>query len=147
MKLLVFVSCLLFTSQLFSQIQKTDTPKLIKIGEAKRALFSIAELDYSISGADTIYSITFDNAKYTEIKDVQTITFKETGEVLNSLYQILIEAVDADKGKENTFKLGTEDVMITTGKTMGAKYIYFTIVKSGAFFNLSKKEINKLFGK
>lgn len=146
MKRLMF-PLLLFSINCFSQIQKTSLPDLTKVGEVKSAIIFKADLNYFLSNKDTVYIIQFDNQKYTSISDIQSVQFKETGGVLNELYKIMSEAINAEKGKENAFKLGDEEVLIKSSRMMGIKYIYFYKVKNGAFFNLTKKEIDKLFNK
>ncbi len=131
----------------FAQLEKTEIPPSIKIGAAKRGFISIAQLEYFLSGTDTVYMISFNNLKYTTIKDFQTLHFKETGGVLNSLYRLLSESMDAEKGKEATFKLGKEEILVKSSRMMGGKYIYFYIVNKEAYFNITKKELDQLFNR
>lgn len=147
MKRLLLIVTVAISLNAKSQIQKTSLPDLTKIGEIKSAMAFKADLNYYLSDKDTVYLIQFDNQKYTSISDIQSVRFKETGGVLNDLYKLLSEAIDAEKGKENAFKLGEEEVLIKSSRMMGVKYIYFYIVKNGAFFNLTKKELDKLFNK
>lgn len=89
----------------------------------------------------------FNNLKYKSITDIQSIRFSEDGGTLNSLYQILSETFDLETGKHNTFKLGKEDIAATSNKMMGVKYIDLMIIGKGSYFNLTKKQLDKLFNR
>jgi hypothetical protein len=131
----------------FTQIQKTTLPESVKIGEVKSVGVFFAELSYIVVDQDTVYNLMFKNQKYSSITDIQSIQFSEDGETLGSLYQILNETFDLEKGKHNTFKLGKQDIAATLNKMMGTKYINVMIIGTGAYFNLTKKQLDKLFNK
>lgn len=129
----------------FSQIQKTQLPDRIKVGEIKSGYAFIASLTYSVSDGDTTYTILYDNNKYTKITDIQKLVFNEDGGVLNSLYQILSETIEQEKGKRSTIKLGEDDIAITAERMMGVKYVDVMNMKDGSYFSLTQRQLNKLF--
>lgn len=148
MKNLILSALLFFTLvNCSAQIQKTSLPELINIGEVKSGLVFVASLNYIINTKDTSYTIFFNNDKYKTITDIQSIVFNEDGGVLNSLYQILNETFEMEKGKQNSLKLGDDDLVITSNKTMGVKYIDIMKIKNGAYFSLTRKQLDKLFNK
>lgn len=144
-RLLIAMS--LITGTANAQMEKINLPPTIKVGEVKSLATFIADLGYYIEGTDTTYMLSFNNLKYQTLKDTKFIYFKSTGGTFNSLYQAMLETLDQDKGTDNIFKLGKDEVMIKSERMMGAKYIKFFILENGAYFQLTKKQIDKLFGK
>jgi hypothetical protein len=146
--ILLFTVIAIFNAVMASaQIQKTDLPEMAKIAEVKSAGTFIADLRYYLSGSDTMYVITFNNLKYTTLTDIKSISFSGKDGTLQELYKILIETLDSEPGFEKPFKLGDDEVLVKSNRMLGVKYISFWIVKNAAYFQLNKKQINKLFNK
>src|ERR1044072_2987375 len=110
MKYVMIATLILIYSTSMSQIVETKIPKAIKIGEATIMDTTVASLSYSVSTSDTFYVLTFDNAKYTTTY-VHTVSFNETGGVLNSLYKILSDVLEMKKGDYKSFTLGEEEIV------------------------------------
>lgn len=111
-----------------------------------------AELSYQKSeqeGTDTIYSLSFRNAKYSHITSVETVHFSSEGNTVNELYKVF-KSVFLPENKNNKdymvhFTLGKTDVAISTFKNMGITSAMFFC--NGAYFTLVDKQVDKLFGK
>lgn len=131
----------------FGQIEKINLPESKTVGEIKSLGAFVADLKYYTTSNDTTYTLMFRNLKYQTLTDIKSVSFDGKGGTLESLYNILVESLDAEKGKDNAFKLGKEDIIVKTQSMMGAKYIMFWVAESGAYFNLTKKQLDKLFGK
>lgn len=144
---LLLLSIVLFSLTSYSQLEKSDIPASTKIAEVKSAGAFIADLSFYTTGPDTTYIITFENLKYKSINNIKTVSFEGKNETLNKLYSLLSEAVNQEVGKENSFKLGKTEVMVKSNKMLGVRYVEFYIVENGAFFQLTKKQINKLFAR
>lgn len=144
---LLILAIILLNFPSYSQLEKSDIPLTTKIAEVKSAGTFIAELSYYTTGNDTIYMITFRNLKYTSITNIKTVSFDGKNETLTRLYGVLIETLSLDAGKDNSFKLGETEVMVKSNKMLGVKYIKFFTVENGAYFQLTKKQIDKLFNR
>lgn len=131
----------------FCQIQKVALPNVIKIGETKYMGQFLSELSYTVSNNDTSYSILFKNAKYSSITDLVRISFENSPGILDTLYQLLINGFDLDKGKQSTFVLGKDFIAISSDKAMGIKFIQIMAVDKKSFFYLRKKQLNELFNR
>jgi hypothetical protein len=110
---------------------------------------SFEELAYQVTGADTIYNLTFRNSRKSSTADLQTITFSGNGNTLDAFYQLL-KTMYAEEGQARSFykvsaKLGNEDLIITAAKDFGTP-VALIESKKGAFL-LREKNLDKLFGK
>jgi hypothetical protein len=141
--LLFFFS--LISLRAISQLQKVELSPVVKIGEAKIVGEPIAWLNYIASNSDTTYYLKFKNAKYSTLTDIQTITFENTPGILDSLYNTLRAAIEMDNGKEISLILGKEVLLLKEERAMGMKFI--TIIKTGAYFSLRKKQLDSLFNR
>lgn len=104
---------------------------------------TFVDLDYYVKATDTTYLLTFANKNYSAITDMQSVSFKELGGTLASLYKILNEKFGKEDVDGESFKLGGKDVIIKSTK----KYVSFTLLDTGAWFSLTKKQLDQLFGK
>lgn len=147
MKNLLINSLLLFcTLNCFCQLQKVELPELKKIGETKIAGTFVASLNFQEAKRDTIYYLKFNNAKYSTLTDIQSISFNNTPGILDTLYNTFLSALEMESGKTTSFLLGKELISVKEERSMGMKFI--TIIKSdGSFFSLRKKQLDKLFNK
>lgn len=131
----------------FGQIERTDLARWTIYSEVRSLGDLVASLKYMVKEKDTTYIILFRNLQYTHINDVQSISFNSDSAVLNSLYQILSETLDSKNRKQNTFKLGNKDVIATCIKVPGMKSVNIKLAETGAYFGLTRKELDKLFNK
>lgn len=131
----------------YSQLEKSSIPLTTKIAEVKSAGTFIADLSYYTTGNDTIYMITFRNLKYTSITNIKAVSFDGKNETLTRLYGVLNETINRAAGEYNSFKLGDTEVIVKSSRMLGVKYIVFSIVENGAYFQLTKKQIDKLFNR
>lgn len=148
--LFIFSICMVITVSSFSQLEKREVPKSVNIGKVKSGLLKMAELSYMVTDNDTAYILLYNDLKYKQITVWGDVFFSGGYTVLDGFYNILIEAVDADKGKELSFKLGSTNITTLTRKMMGVKYVTLLIEKPGGSIGeatLNKAQINKLFDK
>lgn len=146
--ILLSLTILCFRSS-FAQIVKTELPQEIEIGKVKSGSSIKAVLTYTIeNNNDTLYSLLYNDMTYTKIDAFETVRFYEKGNTLNTFYNILFEALNEDKGKETSFRIGETTVIVVTNKMFGTKYLDISFSKNftgSGFTNLNKKEIKKLF--
>lgn len=113
------------------------------IGNVKRGPMLIAEL--SVKRLDTLnnYKLRFlDSSK--EI--LKSVNFNCTEAELNSLYTLFQNKLLEKNGSSEDLLLGDLQFNLTTQKISGFSNILVTINESFSF-GLSKKEIDRLFGK
>lgn len=132
----------------YGQIEMKESPKVFVIGSVKPGARTIAELTRTVIDSDTAYGLTFSNAKYTTLSDYKTVIFRGS-ETIDQLYN-LMKTVFTDENKKNKdykidFKLGDNDVSIMNYRVMGITSMWFW--SDGAYFYLSEKQVDKLFGK
>lgn len=130
-----------------AQLKKIELPEAIHIGEASIVGTPIARLYYIPSNNDTTYYLQFNNAKYTTLTDIQSISFENTQGILDSLFNILGSALEMQSGKQFTIMLGKETLSIKEERTMGMKFITIMKISNGAFFSLRRKQLNDLFNR
>jgi hypothetical protein len=112
----------------------------------------VAELSYQLNNADekdTIYTLRFNNLKYKHIDAIESVRFSGINNTLNELYNIF-KSVFTEENKKNknylvNFTLGKDVVAISNYKSMGVTSAMFLI--KDAYFTLTEKQIDKLFGK
>ncbi len=124
---------------------KSVTPIIVK-GMAKRGPYKVAAIYQSDS---TSYSLTYWDKSYTAIEVYNDIKFKGNDEMIETLYQMFKNQIDAEKGTENVFQLGSQVLKLKTGKFFGAKIIDVWVEEPlhVGHFELTTQEINKLFNK
>lgn len=145
-RLLISCQTLFLTTSCYCQLQKIDLPEMIKIGEAKIVGSFVASLNFIHSNNDTTYYLKFNNAKYSTLTDIQSISFNHTPGILDSLYKTFSTALDMKEGKTISILLGKEMISVKEERSMGMKFI--TIMKTdGAFFSLRRKQLESLFNR
>jgi hypothetical protein len=145
MKKTLLLSTLLISIFSFSQIQKFEVPKSITIGKVKSAGTFLADLTYTIEDGDTTYRISYNNAEYSHITDIQSVSFSSEGNTLNELYDLFISTINKPKDEQATFKLGSQMVGLTSMRQLGIKVLLISPEKG--YFMVTEKQINKLFNK
>ena len=129
-----------------AQIQETKRDNIVKIGSVKSVVSTVLELSSVVNESDTIYMFMYVNAKYQYTTDLKFIYFSEEGGTLQALYNILSDCLNNEKGTEKTFKLGNDEIYIQTSKSMGVKYLFFSVAEKG-YTTITEKQLNKLFNK
>jgi hypothetical protein len=125
---------LAFSTASFSQLTKLATPPaIITVGQVKHGGVMMAQLSYSLSNGDTLYTILFNDATYAHANIFKGIVFKEENGTVRDLYNTLKEAIKSKADAEIAFELGFDKVNVTT--------------KQQGYFTLMSKDIDKLFGK
>lgn len=145
-KLLMVVSMFILTLTTNGQIQETKVDNVTNIGSVKSGMYTVLELNYRVVKDDTLYSLMYINAKYQYTRDVKFIHFYEQGGTLESLYTILSNCMKEGKDFEKTFNLGNDQVIVTTSKSMGVKYLFFYVADKG-YTTITEKQLKKLFNK
>lgn len=145
----ILIAAMLLPLAASAQIEVSQTSKTVIIGAVKKGGAISSELSYKVSGADTSYTIVFNNLKYQHIDDFKSFSFLGTGNALNGLYDV-INTFFSDLHKKETdyevnIKLGGNDINITSSRTMGITTA--VIHAKGGFFYLTEKQVDKLFGK
>lgn len=138
---------LLISFHSYSQIERTETPKFHQVAELRSMGRFIAELKYSVTDADTLYCLLYNNEKYSSITDVQSCCFNNEQGTIDTLYSILTSSLEKAKGERTSFKLGANEIWLVTEKSGSSKYIMFINLKNNSYFNLNRRQIQKLFGK
>ena len=159
--LLIFIFLPFFS---FSQIKKIEkSSKRTEIGSivGLKIIKNESEFDNSIS-----YNVVFSNLKYSQLNDVSSFSFNETGNDFNNLYSMIIEGFNFENTKPlrkvaSNYKLYNEITLdIGSNQTLYLRYgkkglapitfQFYLIDENGIdswSYWLSKKQINKLFSK
>lgn len=132
MKNILLLICLLWSGLTYSQ-SKT-------IGKIAPMGAFVADLGYSVNGKDTIYTLTFNDKKYTKIDAFKVISFNDIG----FFYNKLKESFKKDNNYTETFDLGKYSITIKKTKSMGV--ISVMILVDDAYTTLTEKQVDKLFG-
>lgn len=142
--LTISVNCL-------GQLTTKELPKETVIGKAKSAFTKVMELKYIIEDdGDTLYTLSYIDKSYQTMAVWDFIYFSGGQKVLNSLYETLKAAIDADKKSQKAITLGKTDILIRTERSLGIKYIILAVTKeSGAtgITDLTIEQLDSLFGR
>lgn len=153
MKYLLTSLCLFYSLIIKAQISPIQkSPVSITIGKIAPMGAFVAELSYMKNEADekdTTYILRFNNMKYKHIDAIESVYFSGTGGVVDDLYKAF-KSVFNEENKKNKdyiikFSLGKEVVAISNTKAMGVTSAMFLV--KDAYFSLTEKQIDKLFGR
>lgn len=132
-----------------SQIEMKKPIKTIKIGEVRQAGTFNCSLEYQIIEKDTVCVLYYNNAEYTTLTDIQSISFDPDENTIQKLYDALksffLKENEKNKDYELSFTLGKTDVTLSHKRTLGITYIMFFTVDG--YFYLTQRQVEKLFGK
>lgn len=156
-RILITVLAILVHHTSFAQIEEIAPTKTswITIGEVKWLANTKGSLKYTANKTDTVYLLYLQDA--TKLKDNNdrtvykyfSLSFKETGNTLNHLYELLISFFNPenkkDKDYEKTFRLGNDLVMIRHYPALLSPSI--ALVAKDSYIVLNEKEVHKLFGR
>lgn len=151
MKKLIFSLLFLVPVLSFAQIaiQSAGTEKKGTLGVVKGLGYYIGEISYTIEGKDTTYTFYFRNNKYSQLVDVQYVSFDEQGGTLNQLYDVM-KSVFKEENKKNKdyevkFNLGDTPVIVSGTKLSGTYVLWF--YTPNGYCYLRENTVDKLFDK
>lgn len=132
-----------------AQIEMGESAQWTLVGQVKSLGKTIAKLEYSFNGSDTVYFLLMKDFKRQQETNYFSIKFKGTGNACSQFYELLFSFF-TDENKKNkdymkTFKLGGEAVNLQHCSLIGTHGVRLTT--NDGYINLSKKDIEKLFGK
>ena len=129
--------------------QKVETKKSTIVGKVAPLGAFKEELSYVESENGLLYTLSYNDLKFTAITDIKSISFYATATDVESLYNDMKGQFDKEVGQSYDFKLGEADVRVERSKYLGVPILTIYIIKNGvqSFFYLTKKETDKLFGK
>lgn len=146
MKKMVFMLIvLIFANNSYSQIGnaiKLEETDILGIADK---MVGLPKLAYSEIDKNTKqYYLYYYNLEYPTIKDIQTISFTATSEELEYFYKFLQSGFDSTD--KQSLKIGDASIIIY--KTYSSIKVSVTQKNDiPGWFYLSKKQIDKLFGK
>jgi hypothetical protein len=88
-----------------------------------------------------LHFLSFYNLEYPSLREVETVTFYASPEEREYLYEVFKDQLKSKESK--TITLGENELLLK--KTMGS--IRVTVLGHDAWFYLSKKQVERLFGK
>jgi hypothetical protein len=129
--------------------QKVETKKSTIVGKVAPLGAFKEELSYVESENGLLYTLSYNDLKFTAITDIKSISFYATANDVESLYNDMKGQFDKEVGQSYDFKLGEADVRVERSKYLGVPILTIYVIKNGvqSFFYLTKKETDKLFGK
>jgi hypothetical protein len=129
--------------------QKVETKKSTIVGKVAPLGAFKEELSYVESENGLLYTLSYNDLKFTTITNIKSISFYATTTDVESLYNDIKGQFDKEVGQSYDFKLGEADVRVERSKYLGVPILTIYVVKNGvqSFFYLTKKETDKLFGK
>lgn len=137
------ITLLLFTGICYGQLSKGELfnePNIISNTNALQ--FELAE--HPNEDGNNYYVFSFRNGQYQQVNDFRNIGFYSTVEDLNVFYSELDKMIET--GNKKTFQLGDTN-LIATPKKKGL-YLHFNGGnEAGSYTYVSKKNLDKLFGK
>ena len=145
--IVTFIS-LFISHECFSQIQILESSKSVEVGKLKAGYITIAELSYNVNESDTVYTMFYRNAKFTQLDSYESFIFSGVGNTIDVFYDLMQKAIKSDNPKEYevSIKLGNESLIIKGYKTLGIKGVQFLTAK-GWLAPINESQLNKLFGK
>jgi hypothetical protein len=129
--------------------QKVETKKSTIVGKVAPLGAFKEELSYVESENGLLYTLSYNDLKFTSITAIKSISFYATANDVESLYNDMKGQFDKEVGQSYDFKLGEADVRVERSKYLGVPILTIYVIKNGvqSFFYLTKKETDKLFGK
>ena len=139
-------ACLAFLFSFSSFSQLTEIKPTKATGLVKRGPYQIAKL--TSPGSD-MHLLTYLDAGYQSIDVYNTIMFDADDKVMNDVYTIFKQQLEAEKNTEKSFGLGDSTIKLVTKKALGSPYLVVYIASHGkaGYMNLQSNEVDKLFGK
>ena len=128
----------------FGQIQKSNLPEVSLIGEVSNPVGFIASLKKSVVDGKDFYMLTFRNAEYQYLTEVETLSFYADKDDLEYLF---LELKKGFKSKsEMNLDVGKSKLYFNQYINNKTLLIYVSGEAKG-YFSLNGKQLFKLFGK
>ena len=144
MKFLIFL--LLLSSTLTAQVAVNNQGSPRIIGEVRNLGTPIATLSTT---PDSTYTLKFRDKQFADDDKYQSITFKATPDDIATLYNAFKQVHHSSNIKNKSFSLsitlGPTPVTIKNYTYMGV--VMCEVVTPSGFFQLTKNQVDKLFGK
>jgi hypothetical protein len=151
-KILMVAITLIAVINSFGQVQiiEVDKNQSVTVGKLKSGFAFIADLEYKLDDKDTVYTLSFQDNRFTQITSIKSVSFNSDGDALNSVYSIF-KSVFKDENKKNkdynvTFNLGQKTVQVINSRMMGITYVRL-LVDNSYSIPLLESQVDKLFGK
>ena len=150
--ILTLIITILSVTNAFSQISEVPESKSTTIGKVGSVYKSVAltklKIDQKSIGANEgLYLLHYKNLEYPELSEYASVSFTSTQEDLDYLYNTLTEMCNSTIGTTKTLILGTATLYL---RNLGLKQVKISVSQSGEIDSwtwLSRKQVNKLFGK
>jgi len=145
MKKILYTLVLLFSFSAFAQIGAAkDSQEFITVGKVTNP-YKWITLEYTISGEDKLYVLSFRNQEYTEIEDIGSIAFTATDEELDYLYTTFHSMLKA-RGESKNLEIGNGKMVLNGIYNSFELYVSRDGVPTKHTW-LNKGQINKLFAR
>ena len=138
--LVLFVMTVLNTCTLFAQLQEVKIEPRVLFGEFRNGP-NFAKLERD----GTLCYLTFRDEVYQYVTDIRRIEFLDKQQDLDSLHNAFKEMVTGPEGKDRSFLLGNNKILISKSSTWGISIL--TVSTDNGLFTLTKKGVDQLFGK
>ena len=139
---------LLITIGSYGQIKKIEVGKSTLIGKIAPLGFLVVSLEKTESNNYLFY---YRDIGAAPLDIYKSFTFKETGNDLENLYNMIIEGFDSDSKEPIVIAIPDGTLTISYTKSLGVKSVFIGAETSrepfGLCRGLTKRDVNKLFGK
>ncbi|MFT3680462.1 MAG: hypothetical protein QM791_09335 [Ferruginibacter sp.] len=149
MKILIAFVFLFQVVVVKAQLEMAEQVQWTKIGELKTLGITKAKLEYHAETTDTVYFLLMRDFRKQQETNYFSVKFRGEGNTLAVFYELLVsfftDENKKDKDYMKTFRLGKEPVNLQHCSLIGTHGVRLTT--NDGYINLSKKDIDKLFGK
>jgi len=151
MKTISLIALLFCSHNMLSQISlPAKNNETVTVGKIAPLSSFLAELNYQIVAGDTMYTLVFQDARYTKITSYESITFSGKDSTVEKLYDVFqsffSDPIKEDKDYKLSFLLGNESITLSNYRAFGGNSI--RVIKSnGGNITFSEKQIKKLFNR
>ncbi|MDY8138415.1 hypothetical protein [Aquimarina sp. 2201CG5-10] len=148
-KITLFLACLLVSISSFGQIKKVETVNKELIGKVSNLGWFLV----SIHKSENTYYVTYQDAKYNDIKDHKFFSFEDIDHAFDTLYHTILEGFKTPQEEPVILEIPSGYVWLDYSKELGVVLFRFgySITKNGEmiwYSNwLTKRKVNKVFGK
>jgi hypothetical protein len=150
MKNLITITLLFLSSFAFGQIgQKVESKKSNLVGKVAPIGVFKEELSFIETENGNLYTLSYNDMKYTTIINTKAISFYATPNDIETLYIDMKAQFEKEVGNSYDIKLGDADLRVERSKYLGFAILTIYVINHNvqSFFYLTKKETDKLFGK
>lgn len=144
---------LMVASVSFAQIKKVDTSQIKETTEEIGKVELAGKLYIKLTKKDNVYTFTYQDFEFKTLEMFRSFSFEETGSDLESLYTMIQEGMTTPPAEDIMLDLKDNFVYLSFSKNMGAPVVRFSSsekkpdAKHTGSWNLTRKEVDKLFGK